>query len=450
VSHTVIALIFAGASACALALLVRGTREARSSGELDSSAALTFAVGALVLLPDVLVAVTGTRKTQPDVFGDLVTINPGWYHSVSQLSLAVLAGLAATLFVSRVGAGRAQAHAAGVFAILLCVVATAAANLHGASLIAARGGVLLVCLLAATVLPRGRGSSLGAGAFGVLLAAAGGFLSLFRYDVAFVVPCEGACGGLGFNGVLANENLLGIVLAAAIPLTYLGFKGRTRLVLVLYLAGMAIATGSRTAAAASILAVVALVLVRPRPDEARPSLARTAVAWIALIGSVAGSMYIVQHEWPQTALTTRPALWRVAWDYIGESPWFGYGPWRWETLSRSSEIPMAAQRSTHNQWTDVLFVAGGVGAVVLLVVAIAAIWSSGQARNGVLLALSTIALIGTSEGAWSVGKLDLMSFSLVAVILIGETAPGSRRVLAPREAATRHIMRPPRPRPSTL
>jgi len=440
VSHSAIALVFAGASALALVLLVRGIREARSAGALDSSAALTFAIGTLVLLPDVLVAATGTLQKRHDVFGDLVAIHPAWYSSVGQLTLLVLAGLAAALFVWRVGAGRAQAHAAGLIAILLCALAIAGGNLHGGSLIATRSGVLLVCLLAATVLPRGRGSSLGAGAFAVLLAATGGLLSLFRYDVAFVVPCEGACSGLGFQGVLPNENLLGIILAAAIPLTYLGFTGRTRLALVLYLAGMAIATGSRTSAAASIVAVVALAVVRPRLDEARASLARTATAWTVLIGSAAAAMYVVQREWPQTSLTTRPALWRVAWDYIGESPWFGYGPWRWESLAQSSEIPMAAQRSTHNQWTDVLFVAGGVGAVVLVCVAIAAIWSAGRARNGVLLVLSTIGMLGVAEGVWSVGRLDLMSFSLVAVILIGETAPGPRRSLAPRGVGTQHLV----------
>jgi hypothetical protein len=101
---------------------------------------------------------------------------------------------------------------------------------------------------------------------------------------------------------------------------------------------------------------------------------------------------------------------------------------------------MAAQRSTHNQWTDVLFVAGGVGAVVLVCVAIAAIWSAGRARNGVLLVLSTIGMLGVAEGVWSVGRLDLMSFSLVAVILIGETAPGPRRSLAPRGVGTQHLV----------
>jgi O-antigen ligase len=287
--------------------------------------------------------------------------------------------------------------------------------------------------MAATVLPRGRGACLGAGIFGVLLAAAGGLLSLFRYDVTFFVPCQGACNGLGFTGVLPNENLLAIVLTASIPFAYLGFRGRARFWLSVYLLGMAIATGSRTAIAGSTIVFVALLLVRPRLDRVHASLAQSAAAWLVFAGSVVSSVYVVRHHWPASALTTRPALWGVAWRYIHRSPWFGYGPSRWGALYQSSEIPVAAQRTTHNQWTDVLFVGGGVGAGVFVAMVLAAILSSGRARSGVLLVLAAIFLIGTTEGAWAVGSVDLMSFSLVALILTGAVAPEGRTAQIARD-----------------
>jgi O-antigen ligase len=445
VSHTTIALLFAAASVFALVLLAIGTREARRVGELDASTALVFAAGTLVALPDVLVALTGTLRREPDVFKNIVKINPGWYDRVDQLALLLLAGLAVFLLLTRATAPRAPAHVAGVMAVLLLVVANAASALHGGSPLSARAVVLLTCLLAATVLPRGRGSSLGAGIFGVSLAAVGGLLALFRYDVAFIVPCQGACSGLGFTGPLPNENLLGAVLTACIPFAYLGFRGRVRIPLCLYLVGMSIATGSRTAAAASLIALVVLLVVRPELDQARTSLFRTATAWFALTASVSGSIYVVQHHWPASALTTRPQLWEVAWHYIHNAPWFGYGPTRWATLYQSSEIPVAAQHTTHNQVTDVLFAAGLVGAMLFVGIAVAAIWSSGRARNGVLLVLTTIALIGAAEGAWSIGTLDLLSFSLVALILVGETAPRPRPATRPelRAAALRpHALEP--------
>jgi O-antigen ligase len=449
VSQTAIALLFAGASTFALVLLALGIRDARAARELDASTALVLGAGALIVLPEFLVALTGTLRRRPDVFGDIVATYPAWHGAVVDLTLLLLAGLAVFLLVPRAAAERAPVHVAGLLAILLWAVANLASGLQGGSLVSPRAGVLLLCLMAAAVLPRGRGACLGAGIFGVLLAAASGLLAVFRYEVAFRVPCEAACGGLGFTGVLPNENLLGAVLTATIPFAYLGFRGRVRLLLAFYLAGMAVATGSRTAALGSVLVVVMLLVVRPSIDERRTSLARTATAWCTLIATTAASIYIVQHDWPSSALTTRPALWSVAWDYIERSPWFGYGPTAWATLYESSEIPLAAQRSTHNQWTDVLFVAGIVGAVLLVSMAVAAIVSAGRARNSVLLVLATISLIGATEGAWSIGTVDLLSFSLVALILTGATT--TVESAAPVQWGTPHrrLARPPHPREST-
>jgi O-Antigen ligase len=442
VSHGAIAALFASASAVALALLAVGVRRARAAGALDASTVLTLATGTLFVLPDVLVAITGTLVRQPDVFGDLMAINPGWYTRVNDLALLLLAGLAAFLLIPGATSRRATVNAAGVLAILLWTLANLASGLNGGTLVTARGVVLLLCLMAATVLPRGRGACLGGGIFGVLLAAAGGLLSLFRYDVTFFVPCEGACNGLGFTGALPNENLLAIVLTASLPMAYLGFRGRIRFWLSLYLLGMTIATGSRTGIAAGTIVFVALLLVRPGLDRARSSLAQSALAWLVFAGSVVSSVYIVRHHWPSTALTTRPALWSVAWHYIDRSPWFGYGPSRWGALYRSSEIPVAAQRTSHNQWTDVLFVAGGVGAAVFVAMVLAAIWSAGRARTAVLILVATIFLIGTTEGAWAVGAVDLMSFSLVAVILTGPAGAARRTARVAPAPAPRGLAPP--------
>ena len=189
---------------------------------------------------------------------------------------------------------------------------------------------------------------------------------VFRYNVAFIVPCRGACSGLGFTGVLPNENLLGISLAAAMPFVYLGFRGRTRVWFVIYLAGMAAATGSRTAIGASLITLLALLVVRPGLDADLLGFGRKAIAWVVLAGAVTTSIFVVRHHWDPSALTGRPELWGVASDYIHRSPWFGYGPTRWASLYGTSEIPQAAQRSAHNLWLDVLFVAGVAGAVLFV------------------------------------------------------------------------------------
>jgi O-antigen ligase len=430
-SHGLIAALFAAGALVALAFLIGAIRQARASGDFDASTVLTFAAGVLLILPDALVAVTGTLQRRPDIFGNIVASNPSWYGRVTDVTLLALAVLAVALIVIRARTTDATVHAAALLGVFLWGLANLASALNGGTLVTARGGVLLLCLLAAAVLPRGRGAALGAGIFGVLLAAAGGLLSIWRYDVAFIVPCAGACNSPGFTGVLPNENLLGIVLTAAVPLAYLGFRGKTRLALCLYLVAMAAATGSRTAGAGSIIVLAALVIVRPNVGRRRTALVGQATAWLVLAASIASSVYIVRHRWPQTALTTRPELWTVAWRYIAKAPWFGYGPERWASLYQASEIPIAAQRTTHNQWTDVLFIAGGLGAVVFVCMAAVAILTAGRARTGAVLILATVLLIGTTEGSWSIGIVDLMSFSLLAFLLTGDPSPVARRSFAP-------------------
>jgi O-antigen ligase len=414
----------AGASLVTLGLLVQAIRRARAAGDLDASAGLTLGMAWLVSLPLALVAITGGVQRRPDAFGELVSSFPGWYPRATDLSRLLLAALAAALLLKRVSAGSTPVHAAGLLAICLWGVAQLATGLHDEPHLSLGSSVLLVCLIAATVLPRGRGACLGAGLFGVTLAIASGALAVFRHDVAFVVPCEGACSGLGFTGVLPNENLLGIALVASIPFAYLGFRGRARYWFALYLAGMAIASGSRTAIIASVVTVVALLVVRPGVDAGPRITARGAVAALVLAAAVFASVQIVGGEWDGSDLTDRPALWSVASDYIQQSPWFGYGPEKWAGLYQSSEIPRAGQRSAHNQWLDILFVAGWVGGALFLAMLATTLWSAGRARPGVMLALATIVMIGATEGAWSVGVVDLLSFSLVALILTGPTRAG--------------------------
>jgi O-antigen ligase len=303
--------------------------------------------------------------------------------------------------------------------------------------------VLLFCLVGASVLPRGRGVCIGAGAFGVGLAIAGGLLAVFRYDVAFIVPCRGACSGLGFTGVLPNENLLGVALTASIPFAFLGFRDRSRIWFVLFLAGMAAATGSRTAAGAAIITLLVLLIVRPSLDGRPSDLLRKAFAALVLAGAAAASVLVLTLTGDATALTGRPQLWSVASGYIDRSPWIGYGATSWQRLYQSSEIPEAAQRSAHNLWMDVLFVGGAFGALLFLAALAIAIATSGRARTSVVLAVATIFMIGTTEGVWAVGTFDFASFSFVALLLIGAS-----RAAGGDAAPYPHVVTRPRANPA--
>lgn len=431
-------LVLAAGALSALVALVPALRRANALGDLDSSTILTFGVAALMTIPAVLVTAEGDFTRRLDVFRELVAVYPSWYSAAVRLGVLMTGILALVLLTRRLLLGDVRLHVAGLVAVLLWSLAHLSAALHSDATVTPRGLVLLACFAAATVLPRGRGAPLGAGIFAVGLAIASGFAALFRYDEAFV-PCREECTPLGaaLQGVLPNENLLGVTLVAAMPFAFLGFRGAARYGFCAYLAAMAVATTSRTATAAAVVVFVALLVVRPRLDGPREGVGRTAVAAFVLVGAMAASLLVVQHRWDNTTLTNRPTLWHVASGYIERSPWFGYGPEKWATLYESSEIPRAAQRTAHNQWMDVLVVAGIVGALVLFVLLTSMILSAEGALPGILLAMAAVFLVGTTEGAWAIGYVDLLSFSLLALLLTGPVAPESNPAWTLRPAGAR-------------
>ena len=438
-SHVAVTLIIGGAALAALRLLVPAVRQARAAGDVDASTALTLGMAWLLSLPSALVMISGGLTRRPDVFDELVPVFPGWYLAGVRVAMVFVAALAGVLLLRRLTSEHVAIHTAGLVAIVLWAVANLASGLQDGRLLTLGGGVLLLCLMAATVLPRGRGACLGAGIFGVTLAIASGLLGIFRYDLAFT-SCTRKCTVLGslLTGVFTSGNQLGVALAAAIPFAYLGFRGRARDVLTLYLGGMTFATGSRTATVAALVMVVALLIVRPRLDAGRRAPGRAVIAWIVLAGAVFSSAYVVRQYHDPYPFTSRPLLWHVASGYIQKSPWLGYGPEKWADISESmGEIPRAAADSVHNQWLDVLFRAGWIGAALLVCMVFAMVSSSGNARPGVLLVLATIAMIGISERAWSVGTVDLFSFSLVALILTGATGDAETPESMARETFAR-------------
>ena len=434
---TAASLFLATGALLAFVALLAALRRANALGDLDSSTILTFGVATLMTMPAILVTADGNFTRRFDAFRELVPVYPSWHPAAVRLGVLMAGLLALGLLIRHLLLGGVRLHAAGLVAILLWSLAHLSAGLHSQATVSPRGLVLLACLAAATVLPRGRGAALGAGIFGVALAIASGLAALFRHEVAFV-PCREQCTPLGesLQGVLSNENLLGISLIVAMPFAFLGFRGAARYGFCAYLAAMAVATTSRTATGAAVVILAALLLVRPRLDGPRQALGRTAFAAVLLVGAAAGSLMVAEHRWGDVELTNRPTLWRVASRYIERSPWFGYGPEKWATLYESSEIPRAAQRTAHNQWMDVLFVAGVVGAFLLVVLLAVVIWSAGAARPGILIAATAIFLVGTTEGALAIGSVDLLSFSLLALLLTGPVPAGSQHVQEARPART--------------
>jgi hypothetical protein len=424
-------VVTAGVAVATVGLLVPAIRTAREAGDLDSSTALTLAVGWLISLPIVIAVFAGSVDRRLDPSRELVPVLPGWYETASHVAQGLLIALAAALVIRRLITGTRQVtlNTAGLLAIVLWAVAWLASGLEGGPLMTLPGATLLACLLAATVLPRGRGASVGVGLFGVTLAIVSGLLAAFQSDLAFV-PCRDYCVlGSALTGALPNENLLGTALLVSLPFAYLGFRGRPRNWLVASLAFMTFATGGRGAMLGAVIIVAALLFVRPRLDADRRTPVRAAAAGLFLAVALLPSAYVVAHDWSSSSysLDDRPVLWRVASEYTQDSPVVGYGPDRWEQLyAQTGEIPLTAQHSTHNQVVDVLFNAGWVGMGLLAAMIAAMLWSAGYARPAVLVVLGTVFLIGVTERAWQIGAADFASFSLIALILMGPTRGASQ------------------------
>jgi hypothetical protein len=421
-SHLPVQIALAVGALIALRLLLSAVKEARAAHDFDASTALTFGMGWLVSLPSAAVMLTGSLTYQLDVFRNLMKTYPAWDRAMTHLCLVLVAVLAVGLLLRRLSGGNFRVHAAGLIAIALWSVSHLAAGLHGLSIVSQRGLLLLFCLLAATVLPRGRGACLGAALYGVTVAIASAVVAVLHYNVAFA-PCTGSCKPLSFQGALVNGDLLGITLGITIPFVYLGLRGRARVWLSIYLAAMVVVTGSKTATAAAIITILGIFLVRPRLDVRNPF---TALTGTVLVVAVLVAFGVGQHHWGPTALSGRGELWSVARDLVSHSPLVGYGPDKWASLYPAGEIPFVGQRATHNQWLDVLVASGWIGVLLFVSVAIAMIWSAGPARAAVCFTLTAVAVIGTAEGTWQVGTLDLMSFSIVALILTGASRQPER------------------------
>ncbi|MFD8004213.1 O-antigen ligase family protein [Streptomyces mirabilis] len=413
------AIILSG-SAVGTLYLILALRSAARAGDWNITSVFILALGWLMNIPALSIVWSGNASFVTDAFGNKILLksvaNP--YFSALRWALIIIIFLTVALAILR-GAGRGwrRVRHVTVIALLLHIVIVFSTGLNHGQMFSATQMSLAVALAACAVLPAGRGAHLGAGVFGITLAIFSGLAAAVRPAWA-VVPCRAdKCGPLGFlyRGVLGHENALGITLALTLPYVYLGFRGKARFVLSLYVAGMASLTGSRTAMIAVVVTLLALTMLQPRLGTPADWW-RIRVAWAIVVSGLVIGLVLPMTNTDSHGYTGRGYLWTVAYYKTDSAPVLGFGRGALSGFSQEHINPLIY--SVHNQLLDVRFMAGWIGFFLFLGILAVMIRNSGRGqRLAILIVLTAPIYVGITERPWSLAELDGMTFSILAAML---------------------------------
>ena len=303
--------------------------------------------------------------------------------------------------------------------------------------------LMLLVFAAAMFAGRGQEVAMPVAVYAVGLGILSAFVTVVHYPIT-VISCDYKCGPMGvlYYGAFNNENELALALALAVPFVWLAFTGRIRGVLLVYIVGLTVLTGSRTGAAAAGLALVLILIVRPRYGAAgddRMTGKHGTLLTLATVGAAAVSLILPFAVSNQNAFTGRPQLWHVALNLWRRSPWFGQGSTAWAQQQKVGNLSKAASYSPHNQWVDVLLAAGIVGAV-LLVAAIVVLWRQSAPGGGYVIGviLAPTLAIGATERPLTFYDQSWVAFALVALLLAVPLRPIVSRVPVVDETEAEH------------
>ncbi|MES5818009.1 O-antigen ligase family protein [Streptomyces sp. RG80] len=416
-------------------------RRAHAHGDWDRTSSLVFLTGVLANLPTVAYVLHTGRPQRLDPLGEVVIGFPRWVHLMGLAANGLLLVVCGVFFLHRLLVGRARVNTAPLVAMTLVVLVALSDGLRGQQLLVPRQIVLLAVLLAAAVARPGRPALLGGAAVVMLFTVLGGMEALAEpRSVLRECRVDNPCGPLGvlYTGAFTNENIFSLLLIVGLPFVWLGLRGPARTALTCYVAFMAVTTGSRLAGAAAVVAVVFLMVLRPRlPDEAGPRPRESPapgriLLGVPVLGAVAAAGLSMPFLRPEAdRLGDRSTIWEMATEELRDSPFIGFGAKAWSAKYQAGEIPAALSPSVHNQWIDVLYAGGLAGLALFLLLLIHLLVQGGvrgfPAASSVLL---PVLLASVLERPWSFGISNSLTFALLAAVLI----PAAARSAAPEAA----------------
>jgi len=378
-----------------------------------------------------------------DPFGNVRVGLTGWAAQLDELVKAATLVVALVFFVWR--AGRARVIGGAWIAIMLVVVVALADVLNGAiGDLSLRLLTLLALLLATSVAQPGRPAFLGAAAVCLTYAFLGGLQAAVHPADAFRACRSDKCGpgGTLYIGALSNENALGLIMALSIPFLWLALRGRARIVVVGYIAGIVALSGSRTAQIAAAVALLALLLLRPSQDGAEGvgvAPARQLGSIVAVVvATVLGAALPLLARMAAWSFEDRAYFWRLAFDGISESPLIGHGGTAWPRLYQTGDISVAGSYSPHNQWLDILYASGFAGFAVFVGMLAHLLLRTRHLLPASATILLPVLAASALERPWSFAINDGMTFTLLAALLCCSNTVGRHQPNPPGRPVSRH------------
>jgi O-Antigen ligase len=435
VSQGVITLIMVASALAAVVTVGASGIYKTIQAHWNIAASFVFASAWIYLLPSLYVQITGGRTVIDDVSnaGEVIVSQDVVNFQRFLTPVIVVLGLLVFLVALR---RRYTINAAVAIGIVISFMVLAANALQGFKLIDTRQAAVICLLLGAVLLPRGRGAQLGVALAGLSVAVLSGLMTLFSFTDAVRDCRTDKCGPLGHLvlGVTTDENVLALILVAAMPAIFLVFKGVPRFLLMTYMLGMIWFTGSRTslAAAGTVYAVAFVVRVDgSKPSSFMKGFVAQACTWLGI-----GIAFVLPHIGQSDAsFTNRGYLWKLAIAQVKASPWLGLGGKEWETNTIYGAITNSSAYSVHNQWLDMLYTVGRIGLLLFVILVVVLIASAPRKHRDVAaLLLLPMAFAGILERPWTFSSLDVFTWIFPAVAL---SIP-SRRISEPQEGGGNH------------
>jgi hypothetical protein len=421
-SRTSITLLLSLTAVGALVGLVRVLRSQRADWNISST--FIFIAAWLPLAASSLATFTGGKAYATDSQQNPYLVLSGRTLQLTHLANYLAVVLPAGVILARLPRlGRVTTPA--VVAFFLALLCGLIAAMNGFPILTKSWLSLVLLLIAAAMLPPGRGVWMGAAAFVISLASFSGLATLANFSIA-TAPCIGLykCSVLGVFvlGVADNENGLALVLCGGLAFVWLAIRSRRlRVALSLYVLFMVVVSGARTAAVAAIIVLGFLLFFTwkwtPTDQASDEGMHAPFKLGLFLAGTVIAvfGLALPYSTNDPSAFTRRGEIWLLARQRLAEGHYgLGFSQPGWSQLVSQGAIKNYAVYSVHNQWLDVLWISGLAGFVVFLVILVTIL--RGDLAIGLIVLLPML-LLGITERPWPIATFDQYAYAYLATLM---------------------------------